>query len=245
MSVGLILIGLNPKILNLRTAPHLNYLRLPVLPRKDAGSSKVSELQLGFYTKQAVASGNKGPRQWERNVTRFNFLYNFILKASILNLHIIFKVESGFGIVININLQLFANITCNVHLNFRLKVESGNASNILGQQGIFGIIVSNTKNQLGVSLRNYFNYVATKNAVEGFATHLQSGQNARTSHYGFTYLPLAPVLAHSLLKLERTVLILAHNPWWPNVYASNFFVNSVGFGLRVISHFEGNIGGLP
>ena len=123
VSIRLVVRGLYLKFLTHSTGIDLDGLGFAFLLREDCGGGEFAKFEVGLHTKQRRASLYQRTVQRHRNVAKLNALDDFVGVSHVLHLLLVFKLEGGFGVVIDAYLHLVANRTRNAHLHRHIKIE--------------------------------------------------------------------------------------------------------------------------
>src|SRR5690554_1764521 len=171
MSVAVVLVGCHFKILGLGAALDVHDGGLSFLLRKDGLHVELAELHFGLYSKKTLASCNEGSGQGEADVSGFNIFDDVVFLAGVFQTDLVFKIEGGFGIVVDAQFQAVANGTLDVHLNALVKIEGGGLAHALLQGGVVDFGGADTQTEFGDALGSNVDDVAAEYGFKGFSAY--------------------------------------------------------------------------
>ena len=123
MTVLFILIGPQPEFLGLGISLHNDALGLTLLLRIQSGYSEAAKPELGLDTEQALRTPDQGGVQRQVHITTLDELDYIVFLSLILKLQCIFKVKGCLGVIVDLELDLIADLGDDIHLYLFFKIK--------------------------------------------------------------------------------------------------------------------------
>ena len=122
-----------------------------------------AKLQVGAQAEERAGALHERRVAGERYVTAFHELYDLILLAVVLQLHVLrVEVEGGVGVVVQVHVHLVAHLTVDVEVNLLVEVHRCLVAVAHRQRGVVYLLVGGAKLQLGRTLRSYAHTARTE-----------------------------------------------------------------------------------
>ena len=188
VAVLFVLVGLEIEFVGLGTAGHRNGFCFRLLLGSDGGHHQFTELELRLHAEQALTTGNQRAVQRQRNITELNQLQDVILLALEFQLHLVFKIEHGLCVVIEVEFDLVADFGKGVQLDILVKIELGDFPLLDRQRRVVVTVVQHTENQFHIAGRADIDGIAAEDALEDVAADMDLGYQS----------PAAPVAVGSI-----------------------------------------------
>ena len=102
---------------------------------------------------------------------RFKVFQNVVLFALETDVHLVFKVEQRFRIVVGSEFDFVANFSADVQLNTLVKIKRRDAALAFGDSRVLGVGDVDTKGEFRRSLWLDFDFVASENRLKQLAVH--------------------------------------------------------------------------
>ena len=162
-----------------------------------------AELQTNFHTEQCLRTADQTAVQIHRHVTCLNRLNDIILLAFVPEFQVLLvETERCFGVVVEAEVQLVANLAVDGGLNLLIEIEDVIVTRTLGQRWVVDVLVLESEQQLCRTLHLQLHTAGTEHLVCGTDIEL---------HVRYIKLPLVAVfhLAYLLLPVAVHLLALA------------------------------------
>ena len=133
-----------------------------------------------------------------------------VLFALETDVHLVFKIEEGFGVVVGPKINLVANLSADIQLDALVKVKRRDAALAFRDSGVLGVGDVDAKGEFRRALRLDFDFVASENRLKQLAVHRQfrSESAFRFVIFGLEVCPIFSQVARDVVVevfVERQV----------------------------------------
>ena len=180
--------------------------------------AQLAKLQLGFHPKQVLATLHQRVGERQAHVAQIDLTDDIGRLAHVVELHLVIEVERSFGIVVEHQFELGANLSGQVQVDVLLKQKVAHALLAQGQGRVFILIEPRPQLDADRAGRSDIDVAAPKNAV-GNRTQVNLRNQAlglgctgrRRRARDATLGLLAVVVADGLAPLKLLVLLVAEH----------------------------------
>ena len=178
MTICLVGIGLDSELLRGGTTLNVHALALGALLGQDRGNRCFAKLHLGFEAKQALNAGDEATVGGQTHITHFKTFKNVVFLALEVQFYFVFEGKGCLCVKIKVEVEAVAQLARRADLHFLVKVKGEGPAISLGNNGIFNMLVAQTKPQLRTAGWANFEFVRTKNIAKNWARYAHIGNEA-------------------------------------------------------------------
>ena len=166
MLIRIVVIACYFEVGYLRSSGNVHLRFFTFLLREYGCCGKSSKLKNCLHTKKSLATRDQRAVQREAYVSGFYFLNNFIFISGILQLHLIFKIESGFSIIVGGQFKFIPDFSNHVKLDLFVKVKGGDPSLLNRESRIFCSVNISPENEFCGTLWADIYRIPSENPIE-------------------------------------------------------------------------------
>ncbi len=220
-----------------------NRLALAVLLADKGLDTQFAELQIGLDTEKCLTARNKGRVQIHRHIPRLNGLDDVILLPLVGEFEVLLiERETGFGIVIEVEIQFIAHLAIDIDLYLLIEIEDVVVAGTDGKTRVAYILVLEAEEQLGRTLHLELHAAGAKDLVgrTDIEFHIGDVEFLLVVMLYLAYL-LLPVAVHHLLLDIGTIFLGRHEVRRSNVRITYTGVHYIAARSRVVGNLRHDI----
>ena len=227
---------MNQKFIAHSTAFHGYGFAFSLLFREHGSNGQASEFQFCLNPKKTLTTGNQGTVEREADISGFDRLDDFIFTAGITQFQFVFKIESCFGIVVEIKTDFITDAGVQAHIDVFFEIKVHLTAQPFRRIGIVCSIAAQTEFQSYVSRRAQVNGMSAENFIKSLSSDIDRGDNAVAIACSGSRRTLFPILFQGFIHIYFAVIAqikVGRRAVFERTYLGDDFVEPC---FRVILH---------